>query len=159
MDPYKYAYDRFLTALNDPIMEITCDFLSSKVYLESYTITYSRLPRFMNHYQLFGEASPGNWIILDDRTTKDDEIIELGKIGNVDKNWAIHYDLPTQKRNYSKFKLKNIDGNKNYGDKYLVLSKMLFFGTLYPGKMLYTEQKVKRKEQMLFNFAMFSNFA
>ena len=36
----KYSGLRFLTRPGDPIMEITFDFLSSKVNLERYTITY-----------------------------------------------------------------------------------------------------------------------
>lgn len=158
LNPTKYAGLRFLTRANDPIMEITFDFLSSKVYLESYTITYSKIERYINHYQLFGEVSPGNWILIDDRTSKDSDIINLGQIGVEPKNWAVHYNLPLQKRNYSKFKMKNIDINKKQSDRYLVLSKLLFFGTLYPGKMLYTPEKALRKETMIFNFAMFSNF-
>lgn len=112
----------------------------------------------MNHYQLYGEASPGNWILLDDRISADSEIISIGQLGPEPLNWAAHDSLPPQKRNYSKFKMKNIDINKNYNDAYLVITKLLFYGTLYPGKMLYTPEKVKKKDQMLFNFAMFANF-
>lgn len=141
-------------------MEISFDFLSSKVFLEGYTITYSKKVRFMHHYQLFGEASPNNWVIIDDRvSSQSQDLVDLGQIGDEPLNWAVHYSLPTQKRNYSKFKLKNLDTNMGeFGGAYVVLSKLLFFGTLYPGKIMYTAEKIKRKDQMLFNFAMFSNF-
>ncbi|EAX89917.1 hypothetical protein TVAG_009370 [Trichomonas vaginalis G3] len=163
--PMQFFDSRFVTGANDTDSWITLDFLTSKVTLRHYTIYYAKQRRFMVDYVLYGEEA-SSWKIIDRRVVKpgDFETINTPK-GEI---WAYSYNVTTPLRNYSRLMLKDIGDNVDQMEnmsapishdtkKATTLAKLLFYGTIYPETVRFSPIKLKRKEQMMFNFAMFSS--
>lgn len=89
------------------------------------------------------------------------------KINGKDKIVECRYRVftfPTiNQKPYSKFIILNKGKNRGtgvgqtYGEAGIALAKLLLYGTISQGTTKHSPIKLKRKEQMLFNFAMFSS--
>lgn len=157
-NPVKYPQSRFVSGIGDNEMWITIDFLSSKVSLTNYKILYAGLDRIMINYTLFGEFSPGKWEEIDNRYVKKEDIQNF-TLENV-KHWCYNYQVKP-KRNYSKFKIQNFGINYNesymtlidYNEiemlKAVTLAKLLFYGTIYPGKVDYSKINFQQRRLLI----------
>ena len=116
--------------------------------------------RFMVHYEVLGEVMENHWEQIDYRAVTRQEV----KPFTVKGKQYYAYSFPTTaSKNYSRFRFKNLGLNEGEGvstkngNYTATTAKLLLYGTLYPGKIKYSPIKLKRKEQMMFNFAMFSS--
>ncbi|EAX97840.1 hypothetical protein TVAG_435870 [Trichomonas vaginalis G3] len=162
-DPIQFYDERFVTyPTNKPGDEhhFTIDFLTSKVHLINYTLLYISQIRFMVQYEVLGELMTNQWEQIDYRAVTRQDVTPF----TVDGNQYFAYSFPTTAtKNYSRFRFRNI--GQNQGDSVsdgtglytATTAKLFLYGTLYPGAIKRSPIKLKRKEQMMFNFAMFSS--
>ncbi|EAX96780.1 hypothetical protein TVAG_216830 [Trichomonas vaginalis G3] len=180
-DPYQFYNERFVSdTVNDTSSTAIIDFLTTKVSLENYTLIYINRVRWMAIYEIWGEGDHAQWDLIDRRniyqnpnpfrppygdTWTIDKTLCNNTEKGVQKDCTYYaYTFPTMNQKpYSRFKIINTGRNKGdgVGDKFgwadLSISKLLLYGTIIPGRGAFSPLRLKRKEQMLFNFAMFSS--
>ncbi|EAY18298.1 hypothetical protein TVAG_254100 [Trichomonas vaginalis G3] len=163
-DPIEFYPERFVTApTNSPNDEhhFTIDFLTSKVHLRNYTLLYITQMRYMVQYEVLGELMENQWERIDYRAVDSRSMVKRFLVSG--KTYYAYSFPTTANKNYSRFRFRNIGVNQGLGVNQqngfytATTAKLLLYGTLYPGRIAHSPIKLKRKEQMLFNFAMFSS--
>ncbi|EAY20140.1 hypothetical protein TVAG_020850 [Trichomonas vaginalis G3] len=161
---------RFLTEDEPWILKpyLLIDFHHTKVTLTSYTILLNAAyPRFMQSFRILGELETDVWKVIDEHHNYtpfiDPNITDTGAIIPNNKRLYRYFFNVTNAKTYSRFKIENI-GPDSYNDKIsphaniLSISKLLFFGTVYNGRVFFSPQKAKQSCSKLLKLGALSMY-
>ncbi|EAY09197.1 hypothetical protein TVAG_308860 [Trichomonas vaginalis G3] len=156
---------RFVSGRKDPSQNITIDFHAVQIQIESYTF-YWTTERYMRGWNFYGVAPTGLELLSSPAFPSfTGETFNFPNDPRCDAstkycNYTSYFHVNVDKiGTYSKFVILNTHDNSINIDPVnaVGMAKILVYGEVKGGLAFRSPIKLKRKEQLLFNFGMFSS--